>query len=406
MLRPPTCERFVLPHGEVRSSGDLPLAPHKDVPLEVRRRVLEGQRLWGLQEERRLSDQAAAVRELEVKFRRGRQQLVGKEYDDRFRAFVQQQRRREAKALLPPAGFQMSDQARRRLHERRIKESLDFLRGMGIQPKRLRDHTKRALNSLQKIVSAGAVPPQGVGPAPQSQVPEHVLTGHTNPVTVLAPPYPVFGWWTHQAEQKGTKNWACLYQEKDEDPCHAGNFSFTGFYFGNDPNTGSLGNVSQLEVWDADDWDKAHATYRSLFGFWYKMPQAGKLSIWVTAQPTYSKHNCYLEDEWGWSNSWTTQEQSFFLGLPQTKVPEEQRVVASSWFEDGYTEGYWSVDWYPNKAVSYYFPLKSSAQFQNNEWVWCWVGIQTRVDMWVNDVSGLSGAGFRWNVKQISVGPA
>lgn len=406
MLSQATLEKLVLPHGDVYSRGDLPLAPHKDVPPEVRRKVLEGQRLWVFQEERRLSEQAASVRELEVKFRRERQRLVGKEYDDRFRAFVQQQRRKEARALLPPAGLRMSDQARRRLHQLRIKESIDFLRGMAIKPERLRDHNRRTRKSLQKIVSAGSTPPQSVGPVPQSQVPEHVLTGHANPVTVLTPPYPVFGWWTHQAEQKGTKNWACLHEEEDEDPCHAGNFSFTGFYFGNDKNTGSLGNVSQLEVWDADDWDRAHATYRSLFGFWYKMPQAGRLSVWITAQPTYSLHNCYLENEWGWSDSWTTHEHSFFLGLPQIKVPEEWRVVASSWFEDGYTEGYWSVDWYPDKTASYFFNLQSGAQFQKDEWVWFWTGIQTRVEMWVNDVSGLSNAGFRWLIKQISVGPA
>jgi hypothetical protein len=390
--------RPVVPPGDVQSGGALPLAPHPAAPPALRRKILENQRTWQCQQEKRRLAQAHALGRLREEFLRRRVRVIGEANYQRYREFLRDQARRRAKALLPPAGLRMSHDARRALQQRSKQASSAFLRKLGVDLRRLATLNREARDAVVKEIGRGAPRPGRIGPVTPAGGPTPF-----GDFAVYHPSYDNIGWWTEHVQE--STPFATLHPDSKSDE-DFGSLLFPGFHFA-DKHQGALGHMSGLEVWNPDEHDVGSSLYMSLLGFWYQMPKTAKLGVRVHATPTTTLDPCTLFDETDLPtddcDSFTTHDHEMVLWLPQEEV--QVRSAVSHFEVIGGTEGQWSADYFPDKTAKVLFHVATDKTFQEGEWVWLWVGTSTLVQMFVNQVAGLSHAAFCWKFTQVAIGP-
>ena len=267
------------------------------------------------------------------------------------------------------------------LHRQRQESSRAFLRRLGVDHEALRavsEETRSRLAELQ--------------PAPQLQdgkpvmlvlprdVPAEIREGRANPWTDVRPPYA--GW-----------SWSYSWWAYD--------FAVSVNHF-LDSAAGLVGNVVSLTDSDAGDFDVPRGEHQTSVGFWYLMPSAGLVEVWIEGQSAASHHHLSLYDEWWWSDSSTYQYD--FLTLKATGAsPSGVRTSQMSWFyQTGHTSGHWD-NHYLCDGCAYWAHLYSDIAFPAGSWVWVEIGTKNTNYAFADDVSVYSDIDFRWFLRSVWV---
>lgn len=355
-------------------------------------------------ETKRETERATAFRDVADGLRKDLRALLGTDGYDEHRALIREETRRRAAILVPRGKLELSARDRQGLRQQQQRRLAAFLRKRGVRAQRLTDLDRRLGKRLAKLTAAE---PKGKrpGPIPDSKVPRQVLAAKGDPRLDPQPPYATGGLWSSS------------YRDSDE-------YTVSGFHFGHDKNSGKVGNVARLEIWDASNSDYASDTLRTLFGFWWKLPKKTKsLNIWVKADLLSGRFWQYMTTEWyGTSHAWFHSENALFsevMGVvdgqsyqartakrvwtagklgPKTDAPlsSPPKKLEGTWDSGTLTES----GWYLIEHTSLPTPVPPGG-----DWVWIWVGSESRHQMWVDDENGHGFANFFWRLNAINPVP-
>lgn len=159
--------------------------------------------------------------------------------------------------------------------------------------------------------------------------------------------------------------------------------------------TGEISLSSRMWVPDADDSDLSYTEIVSYHTFWYLMPAAGLLEVWLLLEAAETYYGGCLDDEWGVSNARVLQRSRPFL-----LTRGRQRFATLLEYDRGNVEGCWSHLIAPPGGQRWVH-LFSLDPFAQGEWVSGSVGISDFNYFWVNDMSCSLILTSRWVLKQI-----
>ena len=245
---------------------------------------------------------------------------IGGDKYEMLHAYSKDQKRCKAKLFSPPRGPAMSRDEVKRFKTERKAEALAWAEHAGIDVRHLQTLNREVETRLRAL---------DPGRAYQTDKPSVILSPfglppgiHADmaiPWTVARPPY---GWsWWYESIVAG--------------------FSFTPTLY-LDANIGLIGNINHIEDTDASDNDYAHVKYATNVSFWYQMPTAGLIEVWIEAQSRDAHHRVVLEDEWGWSDCSVNQHNYLTLNASVGGSVSDLQLRETSWFtESGGNEGNW-----------------------------------------------------------------
>ena len=366
---------------EYQSQSQIPHHPH--VPFEIRHAVIEERVSAQLWEVKRVGEDAKKVKLIVQEYRDQHIYLMGCEKYEKFRAYVSDQKRFKAKYFFPPRGPEMSKDEIDRFSREQREESQGFLRELGVDINQFRSLTQRAAAYGQELGPSHPIREgKRVMVILPSDVPQEIRAHKTNPWTVVGPPY---GWaWWYAGSTDGVTFIPTLYL---------------------DAATGLVGNVSFLRDSDASDNDYGHIKYSTTVSFWYQMPAAGLVEVWIEAVARSAHHHLSLINEFGWSDSSVNQHNYLTLNASLGGSTSELQMSEMSWFtESGYVEGYWDNHYLTNGGT-YWANLKSDPRviFPAGSWLLVEVGTLNFHSCFVNDVEVYSNMDFSWVIKHVSV---
>jgi hypothetical protein len=345
-----------------------------EVPLEVRRAVLEHLLVARQEDLARVGEHAAAVDAIRDDHRSRLAKAVGARNLQSLRRGVEADEAARRERIRPPAGPEMDLQEAEKLQKERASQSAALLRDLKVGAKTLRSENERTRRLLEELLPK---PPMRDGEPVilirTEDVPEAIREGTANPWTSFAPPY---------------AGWAWNYY------WWADGFGWSGTPFVN-PGAGFSGTTNSLSNGNAGDFDYGWGEFNASVGFWYRMPAAGLVEAWIQGQSAAAHHHVSLYDEWGWSDSFAYQYD--YLTLKATgATPSGLATSQMSWFfESGHTDGHWDKHYLCN-ACTYWAHLYSDIAFPAGTWVYVEVGTRTTNSCFANDVSVYSTADFRW----------
>jgi hypothetical protein len=365
---------------EVPSSRGVPDEEREKVTAQIEEHVQEDVRAG-----RKTAEQVERIGEGHRDRLRDR---VGKETYDKLRADMNEVKAEERRRLQPPAGPDMGPEGQEQLKRWRLNHGEAILRRMRVDPRALREESMVTRDKLADVLpqpkkSEGAQLLGGEEP-PHELAGAQILAAGAEPAAAafssIGPPYPGWAW---------NNYW------------YTDGFSWTGSLV-LDSAAGLAGSVNNLRDSSASDFDYGWGEYNSSVGFWYRMPTAGLVEVWVKGQCAAAHHHLSLYDEWGWSDSWVYQYD--YLTLKTSGASTSSLITQQmSWFyEDGYTSGYWDRHYLTAGGV-YWAHLYSDVSYPAGTWVYVQVGNRTTNSAFANDVSVYSTADFRWFLPQVMV---
>jgi hypothetical protein len=359
------------------------IPPRPEVPFDVRHAILEERISIDQANVRRAGEDARLIKSIADEHRYRTVHLIGSEKYERFRAFVAEQKREKARLLLPPRGPEMSREEMDRFRAERKEESQVALREIGVSVDQLRELRERTTTTLDKLAPERPVRDgKRVSLLLPAEVPQSIRTRQTNPWSFFRPPY---GWsWWFDGSLSG--------------------FEFIPTLF-LDAGIGLVGNNSHIRDGDASDNDYAHMKYATAVNFWYQMPAAGLIEVWIEGQSVASHHHLSLWDEWGWSDSSVNQHDYLTLRASVGGSASALQLAEMSWFStSGYTEGYWD-NHYLTDGATYWANLRSDPGviIPAGAWVLVEVGMLNFHSSFSNDVGVYSTMDFSWIIKSVAV---
>jgi hypothetical protein len=279
------------------------------------------------------------------------------------------------RSLEPPRGW---DRDFGEVHEQRRAAAIAFLGDRGVPEERLR-HAVAGLRvplpgQLLDVINVGRlihytdVPPDVIEPGPEP-----------TDWTIMAPPY---GGWQH-----ATDGWS------------PGGFSWiTGFDA--DPLSGLVRNEILLFDYDAGDVDHGQMVMDSQVAFWYTPPSTGLVEALIEAQCGVGLHELQLTDEWGWSDSSTTQTNYIMMHVLHGNVGGPSLAEMSRYHcESDDSESFQHE--YLVRGETYWVHLFSDGPVPAQQPVVIRVGTRSADGSFTNDVSVRSNSTFRWFIRAV-----
>lgn len=368
------------------------VAIHDEVPFKTRQAVIENRISDELVDVKSLGELASQTSQIATEQQGKIRSLMGEDKYEEFRAEIDAENREKARILLPPRGPQMSREELRQLQTQRNERGLAFLRKLGVELSELKALNEAHRNSIEQFIPPSPMrDDQIVSLILPENVPEEIRLGATK-----APAAPAIAWSIYRPPYAG---WAWSYS------WYSSGFgvSFDRFL---DSNSGLVGSWTYLTDGDAGDSDSAWVDYRTSVGFWYQMPAAGLLDVWIEGQPAKDRHYISLSDEWGWSDSSVAQRNYLTLKGTAGTTSSGVSLAEMSWLtESGYTDGHWDNE-YLTIGASYWAHLYSDIAFAAGQWVYVEVGNRNWNQAYANDVSTYSFTDFRWYIKSVWIKPS
>ena len=337
---------------DYRSQSEVPY--HSEVPFETRQAVIAQRLLSEHADATRVGEHAAKLKLIRQEYKDQLVNLMGSSKYEQLRAYVAEQKRFQAKFFFPPRGPEMTQEEKQRFRRERREESQAFLHKLGLNVEQIKALTKRVRSRMEELAPP---PPTRDGKLATvlmpSDVPPNIRAHKTNPWTSAYPPF----------------GWAWGYEE----------IYNVGFTFNPtlhlDANTGLVGNINQLINSDASDNDVAVYAYTTLVGFWYQMPAAGLITVWLEAVSRNCHHHLSLIDEFGWSDSQVVQRNLFCLRATVGGAGAPVYSQADSFYSRGETDGYWDEHYF-TIGDTYWHNVVSDGQivFPGGAWVYVEVG--------------------------------
>jgi len=368
-----------------------PVAIHDEVPFKTRQAVIENRISDELADVKSLGEVASKTSQIATDQQGKIRRLVGEEKYERFRAEIDAENREKARIMLPPRGPQMSREELRKLQTQRKERGIALLRKLGVELSAL-----KALNEAHRKSIEQFIPPspmrdgQIVSLILPENVPEDIRLGATKAGAAAA------AWSTYRPPYAGAA-WSYSWSSSGF------GVSFDRFL---GSNSGLVGSSTELTNGDAGDSDYASVDYRTSVGFWYQMPAAGLLDVWIEGQPAKNRHYISLSNEWGWSDSSVAQRNYLTLkGTAGNTSSGVSLAQMSSLTKSGYTDGYWDNQ-YLTIGATYWAHLYSDIAFAAGQWVYVEIGNHNWNYAYANDVSTFSSTDFRWYLKSVWIKPS
>lgn len=346
----------------------------------------------------RKADDARGVKATDIVAGAGRQlhDLLGPEGVAELRRAMEQERLTFRALFEPPEGLDLDRDKANQARKRRINP---VLKRVGTSPKELREIGANVQAQLDEVLGT----------------PEGQVTQGFNLARNLDR-------WVALSDLHGVAlPWGVAPPDRDPKDPHRW-FLFTPPFFGFDfkfrpqasdnfvvdrehlldPRAGLVGNVATMDCSDAGDFDYASATVDSLVAFGFEPPVAGLLQVLVDARSNVGTHDLRTENEWGWSDHWTNQNNYLMMNVLHPNTPEPSLALMSNF--------YLRTDDDTNKHVEnltsgqhYYAVLTTAQPVPAGRSVVVEVGTRTFDITRANDVAVHSRTDFQWSISSVEV---
>lgn len=170
-----------------------------------------------------------------------------------------------------------------------------------------------------------------------------------------------------------------------------------------DPSTGLVGNEATMDCGDAGSFDYASATAEAQIAFGFEAPTTGLVEVLIDAQSTIGTHDLGMEDEWGWSESWTNQNNYLMMNVLHPNVLEPSLSLMSNFYAE--FDGDDSTEHRENltRGQHYFAQLFSAGPVPGGQTVVVTVGTRTFDISAANDVEVHSRTDFQWFINSVEV---
>jgi hypothetical protein len=170
-----------------------------------------------------------------------------------------------------------------------------------------------------------------------------------------------------------------------------------------DPSSGLVGNEATMDCGDAGDFDYASATAEAQIAFGFEAPTTGLVEVLIDAQSTIGTHDLGMEDEWGWSESWTNQNNYLMVNVLHPNVAEPSLSLMSNLYAE--FDGDDSTVHRENltRGQHYFAQLFSAGPVPGGQSVVVTVGTRTFDISAANDVEVHSKSTFQWFINSVEV---
>jgi hypothetical protein len=170
-----------------------------------------------------------------------------------------------------------------------------------------------------------------------------------------------------------------------------------------DPSSGLVGNEATMDCGDAGDFDYASATAEAQIAIGFQAPTTGLVEVLIDAQSTMGTHDVGMEDEWGWSESWTNQNNYLMMNVLHPNVPEPSLALMSNFYAE--FDGDDSTEHRENltRGQHYFAQLFSAGPVPGGQSIVVTVGTRTFDISAANDVEVHSKSNFQWFINSVEV---
>ncbi len=170
-----------------------------------------------------------------------------------------------------------------------------------------------------------------------------------------------------------------------------------------DPSTGLVGNEATMDCGDAGDFDYASATAEAQIAFGFEAPTTGLVEVLIDAQSTVGTHDLGMEDEWGWSESWTNQNNYLMMNVLHPNVPEPSLSLMSNFYAEFDGDDSSAHRENLTRGQHYFAQLFSAGPVPGGQSVVVTVGTRTFDISAANDVEVHSKTNFQWFINSVEV---
>jgi hypothetical protein len=155
-----------------------------------------------------------------------------------------------------------------------------------------------------------------------------------------------------------------------------------------------------MSIYGADDSDYTYTGAFSELQFWFRMPNAGMVEVWLYLQAIDTAYGGCLDDEWGFSDANIQQTSRPYLSIISPYGDTRYSTLLD--YRRGEDEGCWGriIATGGQYRYAHLFSLNSYAAGQ---WVLCGVGINDYNYVWVNDMSFNTYLTSRWFLRDVAV---
>lgn len=163
--------------------------------------------------------------------------------------------------------------------------------------------------------------------------------------------------------------------------------------------TGGLSCMSRMSLYGSDG-EFGYTDVYSELQFWFKMPAAGLVEVWLYLQAIDTPWGGWLADEWGFSDANIEQISRPYLWI--IAPLDKPRYGTLLDYRRGEDEGQWGTV-IAGGGQYRYAHLFSLDAYSAGQWVLCGVGLHDFNYFWVDDMSLEMSATNRWFLKNVAV---
>ena len=330
--------------------------------------------------------------------RRRLRDLLGKEKFTELRKAMKHERLAFRDLWQPPEGLGLDYATLRK--ERKAK--IDALvRKLGTSPEELRKIAKESHERLQGILAAtdGKVTP-GYNLARNLDTWLSLSPLHVSPLPwgTLAPP---------DYDPNDPHRWFLF-----RPPFFGFTMSFTLQRTGNflvdrllflAPAAGLVGHEVTMDDDDAGDFDVASGTAVTVIGFGFEAPTTGLVEVLIDAQSGLGTHDLSMEDEFGFSSSWTNQNNYLIFNVLHPNVPEPSLALMSNFYGEYGGDNTSEHRENLTRGQHYFAHLFSSGPVPGGQSVVVVAGTRTFDIAHADDVKVHSKSNFQWFISSVDV---
>lgn len=169
-----------------------------------------------------------------------------------------------------------------------------------------------------------------------------------------------------------------------------------------DVNTGHVGNIITLDDWDASDFEAGSVIADTQVAFWYQAPATGLVKATIVADCGEARHQLQVLDEWGVSDSSTSQQGMLMMHVLHPNVRGPSFGLASNFS--------WNTDVSSNLNEQFILPgtrvwmtLFSDGPVNAGDWMVIRVGCRNQDGSITNDMEIHSRSTFSWFIKEVQL---
>ncbi|MET8907817.1 hypothetical protein [Micromonospora sp. NPDC004551] len=168
------------------------------------------------------------------------------------------------------------------------------------------------------------------------------------------------------------------------------------------PSVGDVGISISMKDDDAGDFDYASGDAFSAIAFAFVPPATGLVEVLIDAQCVEATHRLESTDEWGWSNSHTSQQNFLMLDVLHPSVAEPSYAAMSALDETTDDDESFHQE-HLTRGTHYFAQLFSAGPVPADQSVIVCAGTRSFDKSGTNDVSIDSTSDFRWYISSVEV---